>query len=117
MIAARYYDLIREMKHNITTIACAWWKNAKQRGIKPTTRLFATTVRKLLRRLEWQGPSGLLVQSRARHGQARKRSPTREAKVIELRKILPTFGVRRLIREFDLNLSHGATNASGANTD
>src|SRR5579872_5686258 len=111
MMAARYYDLIREMKQNTYNHRLRMVESAKERGIKPSARLFATTVRtvrKWLRRFERQGPSGLLDQSRARHHQAHKTPAHREAQVIELRKVLPTFGARRLIREFDLKLSHGA---------
>jgi hypothetical protein len=44
-------------------------ERAKQRGIKPTARLFAAavpSVRKLPRRKKPHGLSGLLAQSRAR---------------------------------------------------
>jgi hypothetical protein len=34
--------------------------------------------------------------------------PNVEAQVLELRKALPTFGSRRLIREFDLRIGHNA---------
>ena len=37
-----------------------------------------------------------------------KTRPAVEAPLLELRKTLPTFGARRLIREFDLPISHGA---------
>jgi transposase len=107
---ARYFDLVREMKnaynHRLRLV-----ESAKQRGSKPTARLFATTVptvRKWLRRYEQHGPSGLLEQSRARHRQPHKTPPTIEAQLVELRKTLPTFGARRLIREFDLPIGHGA---------
>jgi hypothetical protein len=60
-------------------------ESAKQRGIKPTARLFTTTV--------------LLTTNR------RKRLPP-EVQLVELRKTLPTFGSRRRIREFDLPISH-----------
>ncbi len=86
-------------------------ESARQRGIKPTTRLFATTVptvRKWLRRYQQHGPAGLVEHSRAPHHQPRKTSPQIEHDVVELRKTLPTFGARRLIREFDLPLSHRA---------
>jgi len=86
-------------------------ESARQRGIKPTARLFATTVptvRKWLRRFEQHGPSGLGEQSRARHRQAHKTPPAVEAQLVELRKTLPTFGARRLIREFDLRIGHNA---------
>src|SRR5258707_8783707 len=99
--SACYFDLVREMKdaynHRLRLV-----ESAKQRGIKPTARLFATTVptvRKWLRRYQQRGPSGLLEQSRARHQQAHKTPPHREAKLVKLRKTLPTFGERRLIPE------------------
>lgn len=107
--SARYFDLLREMKdaynHRLRLVESA------KHGIKPTARLFATTVptvRMWLRRYQQHGPSGLLALSRARHHQAQKTPPTREAQLIELRKTLPTFGSRRLIREFDLPISHRA---------
>ena len=108
--SARYFDLVREMKnaynHRLRLV-----ESAKQRGIKPTARLFATTVptvRKWFRRFQQHGPSGLLELSRARHHQSQKTPPTTEAQLVELRKTLPTFGSRRLIREFDLPISHRA---------
>jgi transposase len=111
MIApTRYFDLVREMKnaynHRLRLV-----ESAKQRGIKPTAQLFATTVptvRKWLRRYQQRGPSGLQERSRARHQQSQKTSAALEAQLVELRKTLPTFGARRLIREFDLPISHGA---------
>ncbi len=108
--SARYFDLVREMKnaynHRLRLV-----ESAQQRGIKPTARLFATTVptvRKWLRRYQQHGPAGLLEQSRARHQQAHKTPPTVEVQLVELRKTLPTFGARRLIREFDLRIGHHA---------
>src|SRR5258708_25290723 len=108
--SARYFELVREMKnaynHRLRLV-----ESAKQRGIKATARLFATTVstvRKWLRRFQQRGPSGLLALSRARHHQAQKTPPTTAAQLVELRKTLPTFGSRRLIREFDLPISHRA---------
>jgi transposase-like protein len=71
---ARYLDLVREMKnaynHRLRLV-----ESARQRGLKPTARLFTTTVptvRKWLRRFQQHGPSGLLERSRAPHRQARK---------------------------------------------
>src|SRR5438445_10788153 len=107
---ARYFDLVREMKnaynHRLRLV-----ESAKQRGIKPTARLFATTVptvRKWLRRFQQHGPSGLLEHSRARHHQHHKTPATLEAQLVELRKTLQHFGARRLIREFDLRIGHNA---------
>src|SRR5882762_11201377 len=109
-IAAGYFDLVREMK-NACNHRLRLVESAKHRGIEPTARLFATTVptvRKWLRRYQQHGPSGLLEQSRARHRQPHKTPPSIEAQLVELRKTLPTFGARRLIREFDLRIGHGA---------
>jgi len=107
---ARYFDLVREMKnaynHRLRLV-----ESAKQRGIKPTARLFATTVptvRKWLRRYQQGGPSGLIERSRAPHHQPRKTPPPLEQQLVELRRTLPTFGARRLIGEFDLPISHRA---------
>jgi transposase len=119
MMAARYFDLIREMKHNPYNHRLRLVESAKERGIKPTARLFATTVptvRKWLRRFQQHGPSGLTAQPRARHHQPHKTPPATEAQLVELRKTLPTFGSRRLIREFDLPIGHDALDRSGAST-
>src|SRR6202046_4573191 len=111
MIApARYFDLVRDMKHPYDH-RLRLVESAKQRGIKATARLFATTVptvRKWLRRFQQHGPSGLLEHSRARVHQPHKTPPTVEAQLIELRKLLPSFGARRLKREFDLPVGHSA---------
>ena len=107
---APYFDLVREMKdaynHRLRLV-----DSARHNGIKATARLFQTTlptVRKWLRRYRQDGPSGLQERSRAPHRQARQTGPELEQRVVELRQSLPTFGARRLIREFDLPLSHGA---------
>jgi transposase len=106
----RYFDLVREMKspynHRLRLV-----ESAKLRGIKSTAQLFTTTVptvRKWLRRYQQRGPSGLAERSRARLRQSLKTPAALEAQLLELRKTLPTFGARRLIREFDLPISHGA---------
>ncbi len=107
---ARYFDLIREMRdrynHRLRLV-----QYARRYGIKAAARAFATTVptvRKWLRRYQQQGPSGLVECSRAPHHQPGKTPPEIERQVVELRQSLPTFGARRLIREFDLPLSHRA---------
>jgi transposase len=107
---ARYFDLVRDMKHPYNH-RLRLVESAKHRGIKATARLFATTVptvRKWLRRFQQHGPSGLTEQSRARLHQPQKTPPALEAQLLELRNILPTFGARRLQREFDLPVGHSA---------
>jgi len=106
----RYFDLIREMK-NTYSQHLRLVDSARQRGIKPTARLFLTTVptvRKWLRRYQQHGLSGLLERSRAPRRQARQTPPEIEQQAVAIRQQLPTFGARRLIREFDLPLSHRA---------
>src|ERR1700730_4381569 len=91
MTAARYFDLVGEMKESIYNHRLRLVESARARGIKPTARLFATTVptvRKWLRRYQQQRPSGLLARSRARHRQPHKTPPGREAQLLELRKTL-----------------------------
>jgi transposase len=103
-----HFDLVREMKSPYNQ-RLRLVESAKKHGIKPRPRLFAATVltiRKWLCRYEERGPSGLLERSRARHHQ--KTPAPVEAQLVELRKALPTFGAVRLIREFDLPISHGA---------
>lgn len=109
-MAARYFDLIREMKsaynHRLRLV-----ESVRQRGIKPTARLFLTTtltVRKWWRRYRQHGPSGLQEHSRAPHHSPRKTSAEIEQQVLALRRQLPTFGAARLKREFDLPVSHMA---------
>ena len=60
MAAARYFDLVREMKnaynHRLRLV-----QFARRHGIKPTARAFTTTVptvRKRLLRYQQHGPSG-----------------------------------------------------------
>src|SRR5262249_62036309 len=88
---ARYFDLVREMKnaynHRLRLV-----ESAKQRGINPTARLFATTVptvRKWLRRYQQRGPSGLLPLSRARHHQPQKTPPATDAQLVSCAKRCP----------------------------
>jgi len=110
MEATAYWKLVREMKdaynHRLRLV-----QYARQNGLKAAARAFQTTrrtVRKWVRRYQQQGPSGLLARSRAPHHQPRQTRREIEQQVVALRRRLPTFGARRLIREFDLPLSHRA---------
>src|SRR5215472_14571485 len=98
MSAARYFDLIREMRdaynHRLRLVA-----SARERGIKPTARLFLTTVRtvrKWWHRYQPQGPKGLIELSRAHHHCPHKTPPDVEKAVVALRQQLPTLGAARL---------------------
>src|SRR2546425_13191479 len=93
LTSVRYFDLVREMKdaynHRLRLV-----ESAKQRGIKPTARLFVTTVltvRKWLRRFQQHGPSRFVALPPARHPQSQKTPPPTEAPLVELRKTLPPF--------------------------
>jgi transposase-like protein len=79
--------LIREMRdafnHRFRLV-----HSARQQGIKPTARLFQTTVptvRKWLRRFQQQGPRGLIELSRAPHYHPNQTSPELEQQVVALR--------------------------------
>ena len=96
-MSAPYFVLIREMKnaynHRLRLVHAV-----RQWGIKPTARLFQTTVptvRKWLRRFQQQGPRGLLELSRAPHHQPGKTPADIEQQVVALRQQLPTFGAPR----------------------
>ena len=85
--------------------------HARQHGIKAAARTFQTTVpsvRKWLRRYQAQGLQGLQELSRAPHSCPHKITGELAQRVVELRRQLPTFGARRLQREWELPLGHGA---------
>jgi Helix-turn-helix domain len=86
-VSAPYFTLVPEMKdaynHRLRLV-----HSARQRGIKPTARLFQTTVltvRKWLRRYQRQGPSGLSGLSRAPHHQPGKTPLALEQQAVALR--------------------------------
>ena len=85
--------------------------HGRQHGIKAAARAFRTTVptvRKWVRRYQAQGLKGLQELSRAPHGCPHKITGQLAQRVVELRRRLPTFGARRLQREWELPLGHGA---------
>jgi transposase len=105
-----YFDVIRQMKNpfNYRLQLVTW---ARQHGIKAAARTFRTTVptvRKWLRRYEKQGLKGLQELSHAPHSCPHKVRGGLAQRVIELRRRLPTFGARRLQREWELPLGHSA---------
>ena len=105
-----YFDVVRHMK-NAFDYRLRLVTHARQHGIKAAARAFRTTVptvRKWLRRYEGQGLQGLRELSRAPHSCPHKITGELAQRVIELRRQLPTFGARRLQREWELPLGHGA---------
>ena len=105
-----YFDVVRQMK-NAFDYRLRLVTHARQHGIKAAARAFRTTVatvRKWRRRYAGQGLKGLEELSRAPHSCPHKISGELAARVVELRRQLPTFGARRLQREWELPLGHGA---------
>jgi transposase len=105
-----YFDVVRHMK-NAFNYRLRLATHARQHGIKAAARAFQTsvpTVRKWVRRYEAQGLKGLQELSRAPRSCPHKIVGELAQRVLELRRQLPTFGARRLKREWDLPLGHTA---------
>src|SRR3990170_5323678 len=105
-----YFDVIRQMP-NAFNYRLRLVMHARQHGIKAAARLFQTTVptvRKWRRRYEKQGLKGLQERSRAPHSCPHKIVGELAQRVLELRRQLPSFGARRLQREWELPLGHTA---------
>jgi transposase len=105
-----YFEVVRQMK-NAFNYRLRLVTHARPHGIKAAARTFQTTVpsvRKWLRRYQAQGLQGLQELSRAPHSCPHKITGELAQRVVELRRQLPTFGARRLQREWELPLGHGA---------
>ncbi len=105
-----YFDVVRQM-HNAFNYRLRLVTHARQHGIKAAARAFRTTVptvRKWRRRYQTQGLKGLQELSRAPHSCPHKIVGELAQRVVELRRQLPTFGARRLKREWELPLGHMA---------
>jgi len=103
MCSYPYYEVMRQSK-DPNYIRYQMVLSVRQRGIKPTARLFRTTaktVRKWLRRFEKSGWEGLKDQSRAPKHPARRITPQQRAKVIAIKKQLPGRGASRIRRDYD----------------
>ena len=109
-VPVRYFDLSRDMR-NPFHLRLSLVSYARQHSIKAAARAFQTTVptvRKWLRRYQAAGLAGLQALSRAPHSCPHQIAGEREARILELRRQLPTFSAQRLRREFDLPASPGA---------
>jgi len=108
-VSTAYFVLIREMRrlqHRLRLV-----QSARQQGITPTARLFQLPFPPCASGcgdIRSRGPRGLLELSRDPHHEPGKTPADIEQQVVTLRQKLFTFGARRLIREFDLPLSHRA---------
>ncbi|MGZ6203175.1 MAG: helix-turn-helix domain-containing protein [Thermodesulfobacteriota bacterium] len=105
-----YYSMQRQSK-DPQYLRLEMARRAKEQGIKPTARLFATTpktVRKWLRRWQPGTLQGLEDQSRApKH--PRQPIPLHQRQyAIELKVQLRSFGAQRIKRDYDLTISEKA---------
>ena len=105
-----YFDVVRQMK-NAFNYRLQLVTYARQHGLKAAARAYRTTVptaRKWVRRYQGQGLKGLQELSRAPPSCPHKITGELVQRGLDLRRRLPTFGARRLQREWDLPLGHGA---------
>lgn len=108
-VHSRYFELyrMRTDRHWLHQKVVAY---ARDHGIKATTREFGcsrNTVRKWLRRAVPGKPSSLAEKSRAPKSCPHKTPTGLEGQIVKLRK-RTGFGAERLVREFDLKVSHNA---------
>ena len=84
---------------------------ALESGHRPTARAYGTsvqTVRKWVRRYQEKGLEGLKERSRAPHRIPHKTSAGAEKQVVALKRKLKGYGVRRMVREFELPVGASA---------
>jgi len=105
-----YYDLMRESK-DPRELRYRMVRFARAHGVKPAARTFATTpktVRKWLGRWKPGTKQGLQPLSRAPKHPARRITEAQRREAIKLKKKLPSWGARRIKRDFGLALSEKA---------
>ena len=105
-----YYELMRKSK-DIKYLRHKMVLGAQEHGIKPTARLFNTspkTVRKWLRRWKEQGWEGLSDHSRAPKKPFRRITPQQRKQAVDLKKELPSWGAKRIKRDYELKISDKA---------
>jgi len=108
-VHCRYFELYR-MRTDRHWLHQKIVSFAREHGIKATVREFGcsrNTVRKWLRRAIPGKPSSLAEQSRAPKRCPHKTPSGLEGQIVKLRK-QTGFGAERLVREFDLKVSHNA---------
>lgn len=113
MSPLNYYELIIKMKNKADKydLRLRLINFAKQNGIKPAARVFATTpktVRKWLARYKQEKLAGLNELPRIPISCPHKTSAIMEKQVVNLRKQYPFKGAKRLKREHRLACSHQA---------
>lgn len=105
-----YYDLMRHSKDK-KYVRYEMVRYARDYGVKPAAREFATTpktVRKWLLRWEEGSLRGLEDQSRAPHHPAHAITPAQREEVLALKRKLPSWGAARMKRDFLVTLSEKA---------
>ena len=105
-----YYEIMRISKDQ-KIIRLKMVKTAKEKGVKPTARLFNSTpktVRKWLRRYEESGYEGLKDQSKAPKNPAVFITEEQKQEVIKLKKQHPSWGARRMKEIYGLSISDKA---------
>lgn len=106
----RYYNMIRQSK-NPKYLRYEMVRYAKEYGVKRAARMFNTTpktVRKWLRRWEPGSMRGLEDLSRAPKNPKRYITEKQRQQVITLKKMLPSFGAKRIKDNFGLTISDKA---------
>jgi transposase len=111
----RYYPIITKMsREDRFDIRLKMVELAREKGISEAARVYRTTrktVRKWLKRYEeGAGLEGLKERSRAPKEIPHKMKPEEEARIVELRKMHPSWGARRLKERYGLKASIGAIN-------
>ena len=112
--ATRHFDLIREMRdaYNPSSALGAVgppdWHQADRTSVRHHSPPLCPRSANGCVAFSSKVPVGLLEQYSAPHYQPRKTGVEIEQQVVGLRQQLPTFGGRRLIRDFELPLSHRA---------
>lgn len=109
MYPISYYTIMRQSKDK-RLIRYELIKYAREHGIKPTARAFSTTpktIRKWMRR--WDGSLlSLSGKSHAPRNIPHRISCELEKEIVSFKKKLPTWGARRLKRDFSLPCSEKA---------
>jgi transposase len=104
------YDMVRNSKDS-RLVRFRMCRYTVRYGVKPTARHFGTTVktvRKWLSRWDGESLEGLEDRSRAPRSCPHRIAGEVEERIVVLRTMLPTWGARRLKRDFDLLCSEQA---------
>jgi transposase len=110
MCPLAYYTVLRQSKEP-TYLRLEMVRYAREQGIKPAARYFHTTVRtvrKWLRRWQPGSLAGLQDRSRAPLHPRQCITAKQRARVLALKRQLPSWGALRIKRDHSLSLSERA---------